>query len=273
MSRGSGRTKGSFFRRHTRQRNIKDATKTTTITLKEKLHQIYYGSVNLDTTCKGRCECCRVAMPQIHFSEFSQLINEIWDTTSRSEKIEMICTSIEYFFRNQFEKWGMESLVKPCILLSKEGRCVRYESRPLNCRIYGLWPKDDYKDRVDKFEQAYEGLLKREELPLNTQCPNVKRVDESVPITSELLDKLFAQLDELDKKVGNFTDAQVQHKENYRTFSDFLLWKIFGEEWLIKLTDFVVAADKNAMVDMIEQLKKTTREKFAKDMPDIREKQ
>jgi len=242
------------------------------ITLKEKLHQIYYGTANLDTTCKGICECCRVAMPQIHFSEYSQLVNEIWDAASKSEKIEMICTSIEYFFRTQFEKWGMESMIKPCMLLTKDGKCSRYESRPLNCRIYGLWPKKDYNERVDRFEKAYAGLLTRKQLPLNTQCPYVKRVDDTVPITSDVLDKLSAQLDELDKRAGNYSDSQIAQKENYRTFADWLLFSIYGEDWLIRLTDFIIAADKNAMIDLIEQIKKAAREKFAKEMPDIRRK-
>lgn len=650
MRRTNSGRKRKFFGKHG---EVKKPTQKTT--LKEKLHEIYYSKVNLDTTCSGKCECCKIAMPQVHFSEFSQLINEIWVTTNRTQKIDLICTSIEYFFRNQFEKWGMESLVKPCMLLSRDNKCMYYESRPLNCfhpdtwvytsngpkrikdilagdyvygkdgklhkvvstysrlyegniynirhqgnnissecspdhkwltvfhkdrrteiknlwteskdlvvkenhkkgnylslpsnfedptdsplylnvldyidgkedesnsnnivpytnggqlfkghnlcsipknikiddeflfmigiylaegssssqsscfsmhieekhyleriasylqrigipshfnkikeekhtavlridsslfarlmselcgklayqkainetffgclcnsdrykiyqswnvgdgrkclkdnefstttiseklavqmaqililnnifpriyknkrsdrehcsydihvfpssmgqkvklgkgtkimsdkeyiyipldvintrkyhgplidievqnsesfitssgvvhncRIYGLWPKEEYEARVDKFEDAYEGLLTRDQLPLNTQCPYVKRVDDTIPITSEILDTLSTQLDELDKKMGNFSDAQIEHRENYRTFADWLLLKIFGEDWLVKLTDFIMAADKNAMVDLIEQIKKTTREKFAKNMPDIRGK-
>ena len=270
MRRVHKKGKRKFFGKHGEDNTRKLTVKR--LTLKEKLHQIYYSTVNLDTTCSGRCECCKVAMPQINYSEYSQIINEIWDTTSRSEKIELICTSIEYFFRNQFEKFGMDSLVKPCMLLTKEGKCSRYESRPLNCRIYGLWPKDDYEARVDKFEDAYEGLLTREQLPLNKQCPYVKRVDESVPITSEVLDSLFSQLDDLDKRVGNFSDTQIENKENYRTLHDWLLLKTFGEEWLVKLTDFAIAANKDTILDQMEQIKKVTREQFAKEMPDIRRK-
>ena len=241
-----------------------------TITLKQKLEKIYKDTVDLRTTCKGSVACCNISCPSMNFSEFSQLINEIWDTTSKSEKIELICTSIEYFFRHDFEKWGMESLVKKCILLSNEGKCRYYSSRPLNCRMYGLWPDDIYKARVDKFEKAYEGLLKREELPLNTQCPYVKRVDNTVPITKELIDGLFAQLDNLDKKIGNFTDVQIENKENYRTFSDWLLLKTFGEAWLVNLTNFAQAADKDAMIDLINNLKKSVREQFAKEMPNLK---
>jgi len=263
MSRGHGQKKGRFFPKIRTE-------KAKRITLKDKLHKIYYDTVNLDTTCNGRCECCKVAMPQMNYCEFSQLINEIWDTTSKSEKIDLICKSIEYFFHNEFEKWGMESLIKPCQLLSADGKCRYYDSRPLNCRIYGLWPEDVYKERVDKFAKVYEDLIKREELPLHTQCSYVKRVDESKPLTTEIIDSLFCQLDELDSQISGLTKSQIGQRENYRTFHDWLLFKVYGEDWLVKLTSFIVAADKNAMVDLIEQLKKATREQLAKNLPDIR---
>ena len=218
--------------------------------------------VNLDTTCKGSCTCCKVAMPQMNYSEFSQLINEIWDNSSKSEKIEMICNSVEYFFRNEFEKWGMESLVKPCMLLAEDGKCKYYESRPLNCRLYGLWPEKSYTERVDKFEKAYEGMLKRSELPLNTQCPYVKRVDDSKELTIDVINNLFAQLDVLDAQIGGFSSLRVQNRENYRTLHDFLLLKIFGEDWLIKLTTFVLAANKETMIDQIEAIKEVIRKNF-----------
>jgi len=242
------------------------------ITLKTKLDQIYSSKANFNTTCEGKCECCKVAMPQMNYSEFCQLINEVWDTSSKTVKIDLICASIDYFFRNQFEKWGMDSLIKPCLLLSSEGKCRYYKSRPLNCRIYGLWPAKSYEERVDKFEKAYEGLLTREQLPLNTQCPYVKRVDPSIPITADLIESVFNQLDELDKKVGNFTELQIKNRENYRTFHDWLLLKTFGEDWLVKLTDFIMAADKDSMVDLVTQIIKATRSQFAKEMPDPRGK-
>lgn len=242
-------------------------SKTKAVPLKERLKRVY-DTVDLSTTCSGRCECCKVAMPQMNYCEFSQLINDVWETTSRSEKIRLICTSVEYFFRNEFEKWEMDTLVKPCMLLSEEGKCIFYDSRPLSCRMYGLWPEDSYKERVDKFEKAYEGLLTREEIPLNTQCPHVERVDDSEELTKEIIDDMFAQLDKLDEKVGGFTDAQMEQKENYRTFHDWLLLKVFGEEWLSKLTSFMLAADKETIQEQVDALKEVITTKFAKDMPD-----
>lgn len=276
MSRGKTKTNYSTSTSLSKSRGNKRPNyipttkkKTPPKSLKQKLHDVYYGTINLDTTCKGRCECCKVAMPQMNFCEFSQLINEIWDTSDESQKIEMICLSIEYFFRNEFEKWGMDSLVKSCMLLSEEGKCAYYESRPLSCRLYGLWPEEDYNARVDKFEKAYEGLLKREELPLNKQCPYVKRVDESTPITKDIIDKLFVRLDVLDAMSG-FSELRIRNKENYRTFHDWLLFKVFGEDWLIKLTTFMLAAKREVIEDQVKALKDAVRAKFAKDMPDIR---
>jgi len=248
----------------------KQFTPKKKITLKDKLHSIYYGSINLDTTCKGRCECCKTACPSMNYSEFSQIINYLWKNISKSEKIEMICKSVEYFFKYEYEKFGKDIFIKPCMLLNDKGLCIIYSDRPLSCRLYGLWPKDTYKERVDKFEKAYSKFgLKREELPLNTQCPYVKRIDESISITSDLINDLYKQLDNLDAKVGEFTELQIKQKNNYRTFHDWLLFKTFGEEWLSNLTTFILAADKNIIEQQIIALKNVIRQKFAKEMPNI----
>lgn len=269
MSKKEKRKWSSKHKKNKSNKTIPFKSKSKPVPLKERLRRVYE-SIDLTTTCDGLCECCKVAMPQMNFCEFSQIVNEIWGTSSRSDKIDLICQSVEYFFRNEFEKWGKETLIKPCMLLSEEGKCKYYESRPLSCRMYGLWPDEVYTERVDKFEKAYEGLLTRDEIPLNTQCPYVKRVDDSVELTPELIEGLFAELDAIDKKVGDFTDAQMEQKANYRTFHDWLLLKIFGEDWLSKLTSFMLAADRDTIEAQVEALKVVITEKFAKDMPDIR---
>jgi len=239
-----------------------------TKTLYKKLNDIY-NSVNLETTCKGRTECCKVAMPQMNNCEFTQIINNIWNNRSKGEKIALVCKSIEYFFKNEFEKFGTETLIKPCMLLGEDGLCSEYDGRPLSCRLYGLWPYETYKARVDKFAKAFEGLLERDELPLHTQCPFVNRVDDSDPLTDEVINGLFSKLDQLDIAIGDFTEAQVSQKENYRTFHDWLLLKVFGEERLSALTSFMIAADKKLLNEQIDALSEVIKSKFSKDMPSI----
>lgn len=243
--------------------------KTKKISLEERLNRVY-NTVDLRTTCNHGLTCCKTACPQMNACEFSSLIDRVWKTSSKSQKLDLICKSVEYFFHNEFEKYGLAIFLKPCMLLSEDGKCKYYDQRPLNCRMYGLWPKEVYNERVDKFEKAYAGLVKREELPLNTQCPNVKRIDDSKLLTKEIIDGLYKQLDDLDEKISNFSKAQIQNKENYRTFHDWLLLKVFGEQWLIDLTTFMKAGSRNTIDAMVDTLKQVIQEKFAKDMPDLK---
>lgn len=246
--------------------------KTKRTNLKSVLQSVYNDNVSLETTCCHTCECCNVAMPQINYSEFVQIATTVWQQKSHEEILNVICKSIEYFFRYEYEKWGMDALVKPCMFLDKEkARCTIYEDRPLNCRIYGLWPKEMYEERVDKFAKAYEQYgLKKEDIPLNKQCPLVKRVNAEKALTKEVIEGLFEKLNELDKKVGDFSEAQVRQKENYRTFHDWLLLKILGEDWLSQLTTFILAADRKTMEEQIEALKEVFRENFKNKLPDIK---
>lgn len=269
MSKKQGKSRSIKVRdlKNNRKPNFKP--NRVKITLKEKLESIYNTSVCLNTTCQGKCECCKTAMPQMNFCEFTQILHEIKNTTSRSDQIKLVLTSIEYFFRNEFEKWGKESLIKPCLLLGEDGKCIFYSSRPLSCRLYGLWPEDVYNARVDKFEKAYSGLLRREDLPLNKQCPYVKRTDETILITEELIKHLYKQLDDLDQKVGNFTNLQISQKENYRSFHDWLLLKVFGEDWLVQLTQFMLSASRPIIEDQIKAIQEALRKKYAKEMPKL----
>lgn len=239
--------------------------------LRSVLQSIYHDFANLETTCSGKCECCNVAMPQINYSEFVQIVTKVWNKLSKDEKVGLICKSVENFFKNEYKKWDKDTLIKPCMLLDSEGKCKIYEDRPLNCRLYGLWPKDEYEKRVDRFAEIYAQYdLKREDLPLHSQCEFVKRIDDSKPLTMEVINELFSKLDALDEDIGGFSKLQVEQKENYRTFHDWLLLKIYGEKWLSLLTTFMMAATKEMMVDQIEQLNKAIRAKFkSDDLPDI----
>lgn len=243
------------------------------INLKNVLQGIY-NEVNLNTTCQHRCECCKTACPSMFYSEFVQIITELWKKLDHKQKLELLIKSLEYFFRYDYEKWGKDSLIKPCMFLDeKTGLCTIYENRPINCSLYGLWPKEDYEARVSKFEKAYAKYgLKREDLPLNTQCPNVKRIDDSIPLTTEVINGLFDKLDKLDVKIGNFSELQIKQKENYRTFHDWLLLKVIGEDMLVKLTTFAMAAKKEVMEDQVRATREVWTKAFEKSFPDITKK-
>lgn len=250
---------------------LKNAQKES---LKDKLQDIYHSYVNLETTMTCTCTCCKVAMPQINYSEFVQIASDAWQDFPKEEKVKLICKSVEYFFRHEFEKWGKDIFIKPCMFLDKDTNlCKIYNNRPLACRLYGLWPKEEYDKRVDKFEKAYsEYGLTREDLPLNKQCDKVGRIDKTIELDMPMIESLYAKLDNLDAKVGDFSKTQIKGKENYRTFHDWLLLKIFGENWLINLSSFMKAATKEQIEEQVEAIKDAIVEICKNDLPNIKDK-
>ena len=201
------------------------------VTLDAKLQQIY-SMEDLSTTCCRQCTCCRVACPQMKFSEANTIIDHVWNEWPKGQKKELLVTCVEYYFS--------DSLIKPCPLL-KGDECRIYEVRPLNCRLYGLWPDDMWRRRVRMFAQHCD--LPVDKLPLNTQCQHVRRTDDKPPLTEERITEMFNALDRLDRNLG-ITAKQVGSSWNYRTLHDWILLKFWGEDTLIQWTNIILATSQ-----------------------------
>jgi Fe-S-cluster containining protein len=215
------------------------------VTLRKKLRDIY-DMVNLETTCCRQCVCCSVACPQMNFCEATQILDEVWSKWSQDDKKALVVKSMRYYFSN--------SMVKACPLLGEMEDelpgCRVYEDRPLNCRMYGQWPKEQYEKRVTTF-QSITGF-RREDLPLNTQCDHVRRVDDSIELTGEIIDGLTSSLDLLDVRINKYKPEQIDKRFNYRTIHDWVLLKFLGEEKLTIITDFLLAAKREEVDDYLD---------------------
>jgi Fe-S-cluster containining protein len=251
MPKKKKKTRSGKGRRRSSKAEI--ATKMKRRTLGDKLQKIY-NQVNLQTSCCRQCACCLVACPQMNYSEAVNILDHIWQTWSKEKKKNLIVKSIKYFFSN--------SVLKACPMLGKgkDGTygCQVYDKRPLNCRMYGLWPADQYEKRVGDFMRATG--LERNEIPLNKQCGQVKRVDSSEQLTSELIDSLYDRLDALDKNMGSFSDEDFKFKANKRTIHDWVLAKFFGEQKLELMSQFLLAAEKEEIDNFIEILSEQVEE-------------
>lgn len=232
------------------------------LNLNECLQEVYTSQADLSTTQTCKCTCCSVAMPSMNYCEFLNIITDLWQNANKEVKVEMIETSLNYFFKNDFMKWGIQSLVKPCMFLDKKtGLCLTYNTRPTNCRLFGLWPKEIYEQRVEKFTKAYSKYgLEKNDLPLHKQCDKVKQTDDKIKLNQEMIDAMYTSLDNLDKIVGNYTDLQIKNKENYRTFHDWLLVHVFGEKWLTDLTNFMSIATREDIISQIEAIKSVLKQ-------------
>jgi Fe-S-cluster containining protein len=223
------------------------------VPLKDKLQQVY-SQVSLETTCCRQGTCCRVACPQMNFCEATQVLDDVWAEWDREAKKKLIKTSIRYYFSN--------SMVKPCPLIAEDDDgttgCAIYENRPLNCRLFGQWPADAYERRVESFVEVTG--FERHDLPLNTQCPHVRRKDTELELTEEIIQGMFAQLDLLDGRIGKFGEKEIEQRHNYRTIHDWVLVKFFGEDKLSMMTDFMLAAEPEEAAHFVEELEKKADE-------------
>ena len=117
----------------------------------EKLNNIY------DTLPKGKCtgcgSCCMESVG-INLIEFLNIFNYLQGKDElRKKSLDKI---MDYYFMEFMEK-------KSCPFKDENNRCEIYEVRPLNCRLFGHWKKEDYnknlKDITEK-NQQYKNIMK-----------------------------------------------------------------------------------------------------------------
>jgi hypothetical protein len=221
--------------------------------IRTKLDKIW-NHVDLSTTCCRQCGCCRVACPQMKYSEAVNILTKIWSEWTKEEKKELLITCIRYFFSR--------SLVKPCPLLKGNECRVYEEGRPLNCRLYGLWPQDVWERRVQALANKLD--LPKEQIPLNQQCVFVKRKNGE-PLTEEVIEGLFASLDELDKFVLSEGDSskyeewqgRIEKNWNHRAIHDWVLLHFWGEEALMQMTSIAMAADETQLENLMKAVEES----------------
>jgi len=215
--------------------------------ISEKLKD-FYQIQELDTVCCRQCGCCRVACPQMKYSEAVNIMNRVFSEWSREDRKELLKTSIRYFFSR--------SLIKPCPML-RGNECRIYEDRPLNCRLYGLWPQEAWERRVERISERLG--LEKEKIPLNTQCPFVK-LKNGDPLTEEQIDGMFATLDKFDHWLLSQGDSnkfeewssRIEKNWNYRTFHDWILLHFWGEERLMNMTAIATTATEEQLKLFLE---------------------
>lgn len=117
----------------------------------DKLNDIYKKLPSGD--CSGCGNCCMESVG-INLIEF---IN-IYDYLESKPELKKMCLDkiIDYYFLEYIEK-------KPCPFKDKDNRCMIYEVRPLNCRLFGHWKKEDYNKNLSNVTQRnreYRDLIK-----------------------------------------------------------------------------------------------------------------
>ncbi|GAA0709840.1 YkgJ family cysteine cluster protein [Paraclostridium ghonii] len=131
-----------------------------------ELNKVYDSVPN--GNCSGCGKCCMESVG-INLIEF---IN-IYHYLNLDENLKKKCLSrvIDYYFLEYVKK-------SPCPFKDENNRCLIYEVRPLNCRIYGHWTKNDYNSNLENINSRnkdYAKLIKdKYEFEINNDVVNFK---------------------------------------------------------------------------------------------------
>ena len=104
----------------------------------EKLNEIYDALPKGD--CSGCGNCCMESVG-INLIEFLNIYRYLASRDDlRKDSINRI---IDYYFLELLEK-------NSCPFRDENNRCLIYEVRPFNCRLFGHWKKEDYNKNLDR---------------------------------------------------------------------------------------------------------------------------
>ena len=117
----------------------------------EKLNDIYSTLPKGD--CAGCGNCCMESVG-INLIEFLNIYRYLAEKQELREcSIERI---VDYYFMELMKK-------NSCPFRDENNRCLIYEVRPLNCRLFGHWKKEDYNKNLSNVTQRnreYRDLIK-----------------------------------------------------------------------------------------------------------------
>ena len=184
------------------------------------------------TTCKQLNVCCKSGCPPMYFVEFIYILDFIKKNIRKDVLTNIVCQCIDNFFS--------DDVIKPCPLFNKG--CLVYDDRPINCRLYGQIPEEEYKERQSRESSEFVmsaaeimqkmNLSKIEDVPLFHQCPHVKPVDGSgQEVTLERYNLIFELLADVEKKFLKDIEVDMAFT-SYKIFHDHYLWFTIGEDML-----------------------------------------
>jgi len=144
---------------------------------------------NVDSNCKGWC--CQIQCPQLLYSEFLL----IWNYISNNWTDNQICDLIERSMMTVVSG----SPTKGCVFFDNESKlCNIHKKRPLNCRIYGITPDEEFKPRYEKLKELYKSVLGA---VIKPQCDLVSTCNGK-EVTIEDTSKWWKKINNIERSIG-----------------------------------------------------------------------
>lgn len=152
----------------------------------EKLNQIYRQIP--DGICSGCTNCC---VESVHAS-YTEFLN-IYDYLKKNALFyDLLPNLISHYFLEFVEK-------KYCPFLNHQGKCSIYSVRPLTCRLFGHWEKEDFDHNLNCIHKENKKAALLLEKEYNIKIPE-NIIEFSIP---------YCETFRTNKKISKESRAQM----------------------------------------------------------------
>ncbi len=195
--------------------------------------------------------CCETQNPQLLHCEFVNAwrwVNENWDQRS---VIQLIASAIRNFLMNTHSKG--------CIFWDKKTKlCTQHETRPFNCRIYGITPDEEFRPRYEKLKVVYPEARE--------QCNLIKTKDGRV-VTKGQTDAWWKMLVDIEANVMGIARSRINDKAGgtYRTFHDHIMLALYDRDKLSVLSKMRVSDTPEQKERFVQLVVEAYEKKVTKD--------
>jgi Fe-S-cluster containining protein len=171
---------------------------------------------------EGGCEawCCQSQNPQVLYVEFYNAWQKVMTTWPNEKIVGLVRGALRNYLSNESNKG--------CIFWDKETKlCGHHETRPYNCRIYGVIPEEEFKPRYERLKVLNPNV--------KDQCNLVSAIGNQP--TKKDTDAWWESIRKLEQDIGIPSHLITDEPGgSYRTYHDHILIQLFSDKVLNELT-------------------------------------
>lgn len=184
-------------------------------------------NITKENGCKAWC--CHSQNPQVLYVEFLNT----WNTVIKTWHDERFESLIEKCLR----KYLFPEDDKGCIFIDSDThKCLQHESRPFNCRIYGIIPDEEFKPRYERLKVIYPDTRE--------QCNLVSTIDGE-KITVKHTENWWLEANAIEMSIGVSKELINDSSQgSYRTYHDHFLIQMLGEQGMEQISNLRVNGTK-----------------------------
>lgn len=189
--------------------------------------------------------CCETQNPSLWYVEFLNTWNYVVHNWTDDEVVRLIERALRTYI--------FASNTKGCVFWDRDSKlCMQHETRPYNCRTYGIEPQEEFNARLVKLKVLYPDARE--------QCNLVSTVDGR-PVTPKQTKKWWTRLRSVEAGIGvKMSDMHDGVGGSYRTYHDHILLHLFDDNLMSHLYEIRIGGDPMQKESCIRNVLQTMRD-------------